>query len=167
MPTRLRILIALNIGLLAASLLILPSWPGKWLANTSQHGNFVPALVLPFGPLLLLAVLRCRCPRGRLLLTMSAVPQRFYDPLLLWLIPRTPWQSLPLSVLGWAAYRFLLSSGLWGSLTPAMAQAAVLVMYYPALATLFSGNSPPAFRPWACRSGSLDDETAIQRGHTP
>jgi hypothetical protein len=48
------------------------------------------------GFVLLLSAIAWRRPAGRLLLALSLIPQAllFYDQLLLWLIPRTRYQSI-------------------------------------------------------------------------
>ncbi len=86
------------------SLIVYPAWPWRWLAQLGPFSGQVPALVLPFGPLLLLALLRWRSWRGRLLLVVALVPARlFYDALLLFALPRTMRQMLIMSILSWLA----------------------------------------------------------------
>lgn len=82
------------------SLLILPSWPLDWLHNTGTHDSALPLLSWP-GALLPLALLAWRDERARMLLGMAVMPQRFYDPLMLWLIPETARGGLVLSILSW------------------------------------------------------------------
>lgn len=115
-------------GLLAVSLVVLPTWPRDWLANLGQHENFVPLLTLP-GLLLLLALRHYRSREGQLLLLLAAMPQRYYDPLMLWLLPRTFRQGLLLSLLSWVGYLGweFTRSGAW----------VVCFSYLPALAMLF------------------------------
>lgn len=65
-----------GIVLLAASLVVLPSWPRDWWI--ALHGNSAhlrPPIVRPFGFLLLLAALRWRTPEGRLLAALALIPQ--------------------------------------------------------------------------------------------
>jgi hypothetical protein len=89
-------------GFVLLSIAIMPAWPLEWLRNLGQHQNFVPLLTFP-GIVLLLALLCWRAPEARLLVALAAMPQRFYDPLLLWVLPRTLPQSLLLSFLSWFA----------------------------------------------------------------
>ena len=89
--------------LLGASLLLMPSWPLRWLAGVGQHTHYVPLLVLP-GPALLLALWRRRDPDSHLLLLSSLAPQHwFYDTFILWLIPKTRQEILATVFLSWGA----------------------------------------------------------------
>jgi hypothetical protein len=89
------------------SLLLLPSWPWDWRATLGTLAGHPPAiLILPLGPLLLLALLRARAPEGRLLLALSIFPQLlfFYDQLILWLIPASFMAGAIYAALSWAGY---------------------------------------------------------------
>jgi hypothetical protein len=95
-------------GLLIASTVLLlslavdPTWPFRFLQKIGPYQGIIPALTLPFGPLLLLAVFRWSNERGRLLLMMALMPQRaVYDFLPLWLVPATRRSLLILSALSW------------------------------------------------------------------
>jgi hypothetical protein len=86
-PSKIGVIAALAV--LLASLAILPAWPQLWIAHFHDYVRFVPLLVLP-GPLLLLALWRYRDQDAVLLLVAAISPQRwFYDPLILWLIPKS------------------------------------------------------------------------------
>lgn len=82
------------------SFVLLPSWPLDWLHNTKAHDSAIPLMGLP-GVLLLCALLAWRDARARLLIGLALMPQRFYDPLLLWTIPETVRGGLVLSALSW------------------------------------------------------------------
>src|SRR5688500_4645465 len=80
--------------LVAVSIAIFPSWPSDWLASLKRSvaDETHRAPVLQWGGIvLLLAAIAWRRAAGRLLLTLSVIPQAllFYDQLLLWLIPQT------------------------------------------------------------------------------
>ena len=73
---------------------------GRQWMDTLPHrvpGIYKSPITVLGGPLLLLSVMRWRRPEGRLLLAMSLLPQNmlFYDQLLLWLIPKTRNQIMP------------------------------------------------------------------------
>jgi hypothetical protein len=92
---------------LALGFLVLPTWLFDWFEVARDlAGHPPPFLVLPFGPLLLLAALRWRRAENRLLLGLSLLPQLlfFYDQLPLWLLPRSFAGSLAYSALSWVAY---------------------------------------------------------------
>jgi hypothetical protein len=89
-------------AVLGFSVLVLPSWPLDWLAAIRRHGGLVPLLYLP-GPLVLVALVRWRDWRGRLLAMLAIVPQISYDSLLAWLVPQTFRQSAALTLLSWCA----------------------------------------------------------------
>jgi hypothetical protein len=129
--TRLTLRRALSCLLFAAvSLLIDPTWPWRWIAQTSHYTGFIPLLIVP-GPLLLLALLRWRDSDARFLLLMAMAPQRvFYDQLLLWLLPRTARQMLTMVGLSWLAY---LGAALWPAGSAAL---AIIFIYGGALALI-------------------------------
>ena len=102
-------------ALLAASLVWSPTWPFEWLAALRANPNGLAfhrgALFAPGGVLLLLAALKWRDPRARLLLVLAVVPNRlwFYEQLLLGLVPQTPRRTF-----AWAACTWLALAG-WGA----------------------------------------------------
>ena len=84
----------------------MPNWVALWLHQLGGYQHFYPMLVLP-GPLLLLAFFRYRDPDTPLFLLTALMPQRwFYDPFILWLIPKTRKEILWTAFLSWGA-------GLW------------------------------------------------------
>jgi hypothetical protein len=92
--------------LLTLSLLIRPRWPIEWLGQLHGYQHFYALLVLP-GPLLGLALWRWRDRDAWLLVLASILPQRwFYDPFILWLIPKTRRSILATVACSWA-------TGLW------------------------------------------------------
>jgi hypothetical protein len=127
---------------LALSTLALPSWLLWWLVSVhALAGHPVPILVLPFGPLLLLALLRWRTPDARLLLGLSIFPQLlfWYDQLPLWLMCRS-WKScLGLSMVSWVGYMWWrhVAAGLsMQASVGASWQFVMLFVYMPALLVL-------------------------------
>ncbi len=121
-------------AILLLSIAVMPSWPLEWLRNLGFHQNFVPLLTFP-GPLLLIALVRWRVPEARLLVASAALPQRFYDPLLLWVLPRTMRQSLLLSCLSWLALLpwILRRSGISAEYEAWLPLTITLFLYGPAL----------------------------------
>src|SRR4029079_7018721 len=92
--------------LLAATLLIQPSWPSEWLRNLHSMPPHPMPIQLPGGFLILLVLLRWRRPEARLMAAMACVPQLMYfaDQLPLWLVPRTRRETMLLSALSSAAW---------------------------------------------------------------
>jgi len=85
--------------LLGVSIAIFPTWPADWLQSLRRSiaDETHRSPVLQWGGfLLLLSAIAWRRPGGRLLFTLSLIPQAllFYDQLLLWLIPQTRQQSI-------------------------------------------------------------------------
>lgn len=125
-----RALVCAGIG--AVTLLIDPWWMVKWLTQVGTYDGTLPVLVLPFGPLLLLAVLRWREERARWLLLYALVPQRFiYDQLLLFLVPQSRREVLVLVILSWVAFLGWFAMGGWGL------PWAVVLLYLPCLLMVF------------------------------
>lgn len=120
---------------LVLSVAIYPTWPLVWLSQIKSYQRFFPFLSLPFGPLLLLALLRWRDPDARLLLLVSIFPQRhFYDAFVLWLIPKTKREIIPTAILSWGAY-------IWKHLYPEMGTqtvgfVSVLFFFLPMLVVI-------------------------------
>ena len=104
--------IALAAGIVVLSIVLFPSWPLAWLSegNLDLYAGSAPITILP-GVVLLTAGWLFRTRRGRLLLLMSLVRQRYYyDQFLLFLIPRTARQMTVLlgtSWIGWFAAKIL------------------------------------------------------------
>ena len=71
-PSRRRLfLVAL---FLLITILLDSTWPLRWWNQTAPFDGFQPLLLLPFGPLCVLALLRWRDPKARFIFLMSAVP---------------------------------------------------------------------------------------------
>lgn len=114
-------------GFLGLSVLLLPSWPLDWLHNIQASRHPAPLIIFP-GVILLAALIQWRDYRARLLLALAIVPQRllFYDQLMLWLVARTPKESLLLTLCSWLAIVGILWSG-------HSEQWVICLVYLPAL----------------------------------
>jgi hypothetical protein len=101
--------------LLLFSFIIYPTWPFVWRSQVTAFLGFVPLLVLPIGPLILLAVVRWRDARARLLLVAALMPQHRYgyDQLVLWLIPPNRQWMLLLSLASWPVGLLGKTIGFW------------------------------------------------------
>jgi len=101
-PTRAAVLS--GVALLLLSLVVVPGWPGEWLAAV-QRTNHIPPVLKPWGWLLLLAAIRWRSPEGRLLLALACLPQTtsLYESLPLFLVCRRRWDAYALAVLSQVA----------------------------------------------------------------
>jgi hypothetical protein len=65
-----------GVGLLALTLVLLPSWPLDWWAAIQDQSQHIrPPILRPFGWLLLLAAFRWRTSGGQLLLALAIIPQ--------------------------------------------------------------------------------------------
>jgi len=130
------------------SLLLLPSWPRDWLETLgSLEGHPPAALILPLGPLLLLAARRWRTPEGRLLLALSVFPQLlfFYDQLILWLIPASFSAGAIYAGLSWAGYfawRLTSIDPTSGEILRQPTQFILWSVYLPALWMATRANGP-------------------------
>jgi len=124
---------------LAVSLLVLPGWPIDWLQNTSTLTHLVaPVTILPFGPLLLLALLKWRRPEARLLAALACVPTTgtVNDTLPLFLIPATAGEAVALALASHVAQAWIGSDTEYPSFTIWAATSAarlVPLVYLPAL----------------------------------
>ncbi|PDW01516.1 hypothetical protein [Candidatus Viridilinea mediisalina] len=119
----------LTVGLL--SLLVMPTWPWRWLSQTGSYGGFIPILSL-LGPCFLITALFWRNLQARIFFLLTITPQHrfFYDQLLLWMIPQTRNQMLLLTITAWLGFGYVWQSGLsfWDS-----APYILGLIYLPAL----------------------------------
>lgn len=132
-------------GILLISLIVRPSWPVEWLNEVGGVQNRVIPILTPVGPFLLLALTRWRRPEARLLLGYACVPQApwFYDQVILWLIPRTPLESInytflsQITLMTWVVFN--------GILWPHGDWLLAAVLYLPPLVMIMRqpGDEPP------------------------
>lgn len=125
-----RLLSVCSVGLI--SLLVMPNWPWRWLAQVGSYGGFIPMFSL-LAPLFLVAGLFWRNSQARLFLLLTLTPQHlfFYDQLLLWLLPQTRNQMLLLTLTSWMAFLYIYQTEtltFWDS-----APYILALMYLPAL----------------------------------
>lgn len=84
---------------------IMWNWPIQWLNHLTGYAGRPALLLLPFGPVLLLALRTWRSTRSRYLLLYAAVPLRpFYDYILLWYLPHSRQEMLVLVLCSWLGY---------------------------------------------------------------
>jgi hypothetical protein len=123
-------------AVLGLTLIILPGWPWLWAASIHDYVRFIPLLILP-GPLLALALLRYWHRDARLLFLMALMPQRwFYDPLILWLIPKSRRE-----ILGTVAVSWVVGIWRWYHYPQGHVEAGrwiVLFMYLPMLVVVLA-----------------------------
>ncbi|HEX3108274.1 MAG TPA: hypothetical protein VHU41_04200 [Thermoanaerobaculia bacterium] len=122
------------------SIAIFPRWPWIWLKQGSLNTYLgrPPFLIGP-GILLLASAYAWRRWRGRCVLAMSIVPQRFfYDQLLLFVAPTSVWQMALMLATSWTAVVVSLAAGWWipqsGDQNPLAWIAVVLGFHLPAAA---------------------------------
>lgn len=86
--------------LVIVSLAVWPTWPWSWVGNFGAYPHFIPAFSFLGAPLLL-AALRWREPRARLLLAMAVLPgsATFADQLVIATVARTTRESLVLAMI--------------------------------------------------------------------
>lgn len=126
---------AIAFGLGIISLLVNPSWPWIWLERIAGYqGTVPPLLVLPLGPLMVLALRRWRERRAWLLFLMALMPQRVvYDQLCLLLVASTWRELIFLISLSWITMPALLYFGGWTALPGGWQIWIVATLYIPAL----------------------------------
>jgi len=149
--------VAVAAAIVVVSLLVRPRWPLEWWGSGTPglYDARVPLLVIP-GFLLAAAVLFVRSWRGRVVLAMALVPQRFwYDQLLLFVVPSTWRQMMVLLVTSWTGASWCLHTGLWnprsGTQVPEVWTTVVLTCHLPALALV-------AWQRWCERRRSRDGD---------
>jgi hypothetical protein len=144
--------VLLSLGLLALTFAVMPSWFSQWLRQLGGYQHFFPFLIAP-GFLLLLAALKYRDPDARLLLLASVVPQRwFYDPFILFLIPKTRRELVYTVALSWVpgVWRWshnqhtLAQVGLWIVLWLYLPMLVVVLFRKKILASALMTETAPA-----------------------
>jgi hypothetical protein len=125
-----------------ACFVVEPGWLANWREAISTAPHIQSAiLTLPAGPLLSLAVLRYRRPETWAFLALVLIPHTpsLYDLLLLFLVCRTFRDTLVLSVLTQALFWGIVLFGSFNTFdlyAAGLGQAAVFVVYLPALAAI-------------------------------
>jgi hypothetical protein len=123
--------------LLAATLLIQPTWPAEWLRNLHSMPPHPMPLRLPGGFLILIVLLRWRRPEARLVAAMACVPQLMYfaDQLPLWLVPRTRRETMVLSAVSAGAWIASLIINIQADRQPAFSSVPYVLVgvYLPAV----------------------------------
>jgi hypothetical protein len=120
----------------AVSVLLLPSWPFDWIKALPSATHTRAPVTLLAGPLILLAAVKWREPRARLLLALGAVPHttELYEALPLFLVPSTHRQAISLAALTWGVVIARRYSGPAASYVDDMAltgQWMVWLLYLP------------------------------------
>jgi len=152
-----RRVLASGIGLTLIACLILPSWPQDWLQLVRNAPHFTVPVSHLGGPLLLLSLMRWRCPEARLLMALSVVPQNMviYATLPLFLIPRTFRESLVMTTLNNTAFAFIiLALGLPRTSAENYynGDALVALCYLPCLVTILRRPNEGSMPDWIERA---------------
>lgn len=136
--------------LLIGSALLFPWWPRAWLQAATHGEHFrAPVAFLPYGPLLLLALLRWRRPEARLLLALGCLPHNvvLYEALPLFLIPATVGESITLALLSQVVMTLTMLRGPHGfaEYLHVTSPLVVLLLYLPCLVMILRrGPETPA-----------------------
>jgi hypothetical protein len=120
--------------LTAASSVLFPSWSLERLKTLHTYAGYSPLFVLPFGPLLLLSLLRYREKRSWLLLILSLMPQRVvYEQLGVLLVAENWKEMLFLALCSWISFPALIYYGGWDYVPLDWKNWILLESYIPAL----------------------------------
>lgn len=149
--TRRAVYLVLVVGIV--SLILMPSWPFRWLSQIGPFEGKIPLLLWKAGgPLLLLSLLRWQENDARLLFFMSLAPQRmFYDQLPLFIIPKTCKQMIFMLELSWLGALVFLFTGAW-------AWAQTVFIYLPMLGLVLR----PHFNHWHEQSRTSSDDCVVE-----
>lgn len=92
--------------LMIASIIVFPSWPSGWMASVAQSTSHGAPIMRGFGFIGLLGLARWRTREARLLVCMTLAPATlsFYDELPLFLVARSPRESMVLCLGSWIAW---------------------------------------------------------------
>jgi hypothetical protein len=119
------------------SLALFPNWPFEWMKTLQTYIGYPPLFVLPFGPLLLLSLVRYRDKRAWLLMLMALMPQRMvYDQLGILLVAANRKQLLFLVICSWITLPVVIFYGGWNYIPWGWQQWVLIGSYLPALLVL-------------------------------
>ncbi len=119
---------------LLLSFLVDPGWPLRWWPQAQSYDGFVPLLVLPLGPLLLLALTRWRTQSAQFLVLMAMLPKRgWYDALPLFILPKTRWQMIAMVIWGWGPILVMPPGNYAFKVVLATYLPALIIVLYPRL----------------------------------
>lgn len=150
-----RIPVILMACVVALSFIVRPTWLMEWWQSgiLDHYEARIPLLVAP-GFLLALGLFFFRNRRGRLLIAMCLVPQRYwYDQFLLFLIPRTWRQMTLLVVTSWLGISWCIAGG-WD---PASAYQLSEVWTVVVLSTHLPALGIVGWQSWQRRQQNLGD----------
>jgi hypothetical protein len=127
------------------SLALMPDWPLRWLENLNAVRHHPAPIAMPFGWLVLLALLRWRQPEARLLVAMACVPQllAYADQLPLVLVARTKLEGACLVLTGWLTLLIAVSQPAWNFVPATAGYYVLLGCYVPALYLVLRRSEPP------------------------
>ncbi len=124
-------------GVLLASLALYPKWPFVWLGQLPTYEGVVPLTYMPWGLLILPALLRWRDRRAWFLLLMACMPQRMvYDQFFVLLIAQNPRQLLALIACSWLPFAAVMQSSNVANVVGTWQLWVVIAHYIPATIVL-------------------------------
>lgn len=134
--------LGLAAGLGILSLVLMPDWPWRWLAQVGGYQGFAPPLFsMPLGPLILLVLLRWRDRRAWLVLALAMMPQRVvYDQLALLLAAPNRRALAVQAALSWLTLPALLVFGGWTELPGGWPTWILATLYLPAIGVVLWGG---------------------------
>ncbi|HSP33075.1 MAG TPA: hypothetical protein VLU46_02035 [Thermoanaerobaculia bacterium] len=145
-------------ALVALTFAVRPSWLVEWFryGNLGTFNGVVPLMVFP-GFLLIASAFAWRTPRGRLMLAMAVVPQRYlYDQLPLFVVARTWRQMVTLLATSWAtvalAFAFQWVDLASGVQRTEVWRAIVIGLFVPATAMLLMPRAVASDDPQSSRA---------------
>jgi hypothetical protein len=135
------ILAATALLITIATFVVQPHWLSNWREAIRDTPHIRPLVASWLGAPLLLAALRWRDPRARLLLALAVVPMNpaLYEGVLLFAIPRSRWGASILVLGSWIAA--IVTYRLPGTDFQGIGPAVIVCMYLPALAMVLAPNN--------------------------
>ena len=124
------------------SFIVQPDWFSSWRASIRTAPHIQSAvMMMPFGPLLLLAALRWRRADARLLLALAVIPHTpsAYDLLVLFFVCRSLRETMVLALLTQALYWGIVMFGSFNTFdayAEGLGRVAILIVYLPVLAAV-------------------------------
>jgi hypothetical protein len=139
-----------GVSIAAVAFALQPDWISRWLGTfRGWELHFVaPVTRLPFGPLLLLALLRWRRPEARLLVALACIPQTnaVCDVLPLFLVASTFWEAALLAaathIVGLAQFQVYRTQS-FSAYAATSAEWLVVAAYLPCLVMVLRRPAHP------------------------
>lgn len=150
------------VGFVLITVLIYPAWPLAWWHYAKNYDGIIPLLLLPLGPLMVVALLKWREKDTAFLFLMACMPQRvMYDIVPLYLLPKSFRQMAILCILSWATFIPLLFMVKDWWFPEQQVRYSLIACYLPLLVMQVAPVLSEKAKGWLAFRSNVSENTAI------